>query len=98
MQPFSYAESARANLLRLGVGELQGTIKGHEHVYQLDQDLAFERGKPAVVCGNTAAMLGERGLSWLAFHFEVRLRTALCFHSSSDINIDLGALGLPVCN
>lgn len=31
----------------------------------------FETGRRTPVCGNTAAMLGERGASWLAEHFEV---------------------------
>lgn len=29
------------------------------------------RGKPTLVSGNTAAMLGEGGKSWLSSHFEV---------------------------
>lgn len=31
----------------------------------------FEKGKPALVCGNTAAMLGEQGMCWLGKHFDV---------------------------
>ena len=50
---------------------LQGTIPGHRHQYQLDNGHSFQTGKPELVCGNTAAMLGEGGLSWLAKHFQV---------------------------
>lgn len=51
----------------------QGTIEGHKHSYQLDQGHVFETGRRTAVCGNTAAMLGEGGASWLSRHFEVRL-------------------------
>ena len=57
--------------LRLAV-LLQGTIRGHEQEYALDEGHTFERGRPALVCGNTAAMLGEKGVSWLSQHFQVR--------------------------
>ena len=50
---------------------LQGTIAGHEHLYQLDADHKFVTGKPTLVSGNTAAMVGEGGTSWLSNHFEV---------------------------
>jgi len=50
---------------------LQGTIAGHEHLYQLDADHKFITGKPTLVSGNTAAMVGEGGTSWLSNHFEV---------------------------
>mmetsp|Transcript_3695 Transcript_3695/g.8855 ORF Transcript_3695/g.8855 Transcript_3695/m.8855 type:complete len:363 (+) Transcript_3695:108-1196(+) len=49
----------------------KGTINGYEHAYQFDQHNRFEKGKPVLVSGNTAAMLGEKGLSWLSPHFEV---------------------------
>lgn len=49
----------------------KGTIEGHAHSYQLDRAHTFEKGKPSLVCGNTAGMLGEDGLSWLASHFKV---------------------------
>lgn len=55
------------------VENMQGTIEGHEEEYALDQDHKFTTGKPALVCGNTAAMLGEGSLSWLAQHFQVSL-------------------------
>jgi hypothetical protein len=51
---------------------LQGSIEGQPHAYKLDQGHVFETGRRTLVCGNTAAMLGENGLSWLAKHFEVR--------------------------
>ena len=50
---------------------LQGTIKGYEHSYALDDSHVFERDRPKLVCGNTAAVLGEGGLSHLAKHFQV---------------------------
>ena len=58
-------------LLTLTV-HLQGTIPGHTHSYSLDDHHHFQTGKPMLVCGNTAAMLGERNLSWLSKHFSVR--------------------------
>ena len=51
---------------------LQGSIKGHEHSYQLDDHHTFVTGKPMLVCGNTAAMVGEEGISWLSKHFQVK--------------------------
>ncbi len=53
------------------VVSLQGTIAGHEHLYQLDADHKFVTGKPTLVSGNTAAMVGEGGVSWLSNHFQV---------------------------
>ena len=50
---------------------LQGTIEGYEHSYALDDSHVFERDRPTLVCGNTAAVLGEGGLSHLAKHFQV---------------------------
>lgn len=41
-------------------------------MYELDNQNKFVKGKPTLVSGNTAAMLGEGGLSWLSSHFEVR--------------------------
>ena len=49
----------------------KGTIKGDEWAYTLDDHHTLEKGKPFLVCGNTAAMLGEGGVSWLAKHFDV---------------------------
>lgn len=57
---------------------MQGTIEGHKQEYKLDQGHTFEKGKPALVCGNTAAMLGEDGHSWLAPHFQVPFRPDIC--------------------
>lgn len=51
---------------------VQGTIQGHEHAYQLDRNHVFVTGKLTTVCGNTAAMVGEEGVSWLSKHFTVR--------------------------
>lgn len=49
----------------------KGTIPGSETAYWLDDHHRFEKGKPALVCGNTAAMLGEQGVCWLRKHFDV---------------------------
>lgn len=49
----------------------KGTIEGSEDFYVLDSGHTFERGRATPVCGNTAAMLGEGGKSWLARHFDV---------------------------
>ncbi|CAD7701699.1 unnamed protein product [Ostreobium quekettii] len=49
----------------------KGTIEGHEHAYELDDKHHFETGKPMLVDGNTAAMVGEDGISWLSPHFQV---------------------------
>jgi hypothetical protein len=45
-----------------------GTIDGQPHAFQLDDHHVFEKGRPAPVCGNTAAMLSE---TRLAVHFDV---------------------------
>ena len=50
----------------------QGSIQGHEQAYMLDSAHTFEKGRHVPVCGNTAAMLGEGGVSHLAPHFQVR--------------------------
>lgn len=49
----------------------KGTIPGSSSGYTLDDHHRFVTGKPMLVCGNTAAMVGEDGVSWLAPHFEV---------------------------
>ena len=46
----------------------RGTLPGHAHCYRLDGHHLFPRGKPVLVCGNTAAMLQE---TWLAKHFSL---------------------------
>jgi arsenite methyltransferase len=46
----------------------KGTIGGCESSYALDDHHLFEAGKPVLVCGNTADMLGK---TWLAPHFQV---------------------------
>lgn len=55
----------------LGDACAQGTIKGQENAYTLDSTHTFEVNRPVLVCGNTAAMLGENGVSHLAAHFKV---------------------------
>ena len=63
-------------LLKTSWGQLlQGSIEGHEGEYTLDRGHTFIAGKPGLVCGNTAAMLGEDGLSWLAPHFKVQAKS-----------------------
>eukprot|EP00761_Pharyngomonas_kirbyi_P014994 gb/GECH01015025.1/.p1 GENE.gb/GECH01015025.1/~~gb/GECH01015025.1/.p1 ORF type:complete len:366 (+),score=76.76 gb/GECH01015025.1/:1-1098(+) len=56
----------------------RGTIPGHKHSYDLDDGHHFVTGKPALVCGNTAAMLSE---SWLSPYFEV--------HGNRDVHYGL---------
>lgn len=46
----------------------RGGIEGHEHAIRLDDHHTFERDRPMLVCGNTAAMLQE---TRLARHFEI---------------------------
>ena len=53
------------------VAVYRGTIPGHEWAYELDDHHRFVKGKPMLVCGNTAAMVGEQRMSWLAEHFEI---------------------------
>jgi len=48
----------------------KGTI-ADQVAYQLDDHHRFEKGKPMLVCGNTSAMVGENGVSWLSKHFDV---------------------------
>ena len=43
----------------------KGTIDGHPNAYSLDDHHRLEKGKPLLVCGNTASMLGE---TWLGKH------------------------------
>eukprot|EP00798_Chlamydomonas_sp_ICE-L_P010730 gene10731-17805_t len=40
----------------------KGTIQGHKNVYDLDDHHRFVKGKPMLVCGNTASMVEE---TWL---------------------------------
>lgn len=49
----------------------KGTIPGHSHSFILDDHHKLEKNKPFLVCGNTAAMLGENGVSWLSPHFQI---------------------------
>lgn len=50
------------------VATYKGTLPGKSSSYELDDHHLFETGKPMLVCGNTALMVGS---SWLAPHFEV---------------------------
>ena len=82
---------------------LQGTIEGYEHSYALDDSHVFERDRPTLVCGNTAAVLGEGGLSHLAKHFQVgfhlyswKLLSQQCegrYTSNSSCDLKTGGLG-----
>ena len=46
----------------------KGTIPGHPHKYVLDDHHVFETGRPVLVCGNSASMVGE---SWLGRYFDI---------------------------
>lgn len=50
------------------VAYYKGTIDDHGTHYALDDHHVFEKGRPMLVCGNTASMVGE---SWLSKHFTV---------------------------
>ena len=50
------------------VAVYKGTIPGHPHSFALDDHHTFVTGKPMLVCGNTAAMVGE---TRFGRHFEV---------------------------
>lgn len=50
------------------VAVYKGTIPGHKHAYELDDHHRFITNKPMLVCGSTAAMVGD---SWLGKHFQV---------------------------
>jgi SAM-dependent methyltransferase len=41
------------------VATYHGTIEDHPHSFALDDHHLFEAGRPMLVCGNTAAMVGE---------------------------------------
>ncbi len=47
----------------------KGSITGHPHRFALDDHHLFETGRPMLVCGNTAAMLGE---TRFAKHFTIQ--------------------------
>lgn len=47
-------------------------MKGCEKTFELDASHTFPVGKPVPVSGNTAAMVGEGGISWLSSRFKVR--------------------------
>ena len=46
-----------------------GTIPGSEWTYVFDEYFQFEKGRPVLVDGNTAAMLSQ---TWLAKHFRIQ--------------------------
>uniref|UniRef100_A0A7S1G4P4 Arsenite methyltransferase n=1 Tax=Bicosoecida sp. CB-2014 TaxID=1486930 RepID=A0A7S1G4P4_9STRA len=50
------------------VAVYNGGIPGHRHRYELDDHHVFEAGRPMLVCGNTASMVGE---TWLSPYFTV---------------------------
>ena len=66
----------------------------------LDDRLTFEKGRPVLVSGNTAAMLGEGGVSHMSKHFTVRLQQAVSHATcasvppSSSWFLDKGCLAL----
>lgn len=61
---------------------VQGGIEGHDHEYALDEGHLFERGRPVLVCGNTAAMLGEGDVSWLSPYFQAMPWPSLCLRDT----------------
>jgi len=50
------------------VAVYKGTIPEHPHYYDLDDHHRFYTGKPMLVCGNSACMVGD---TWLGKHFTV---------------------------
>ena len=50
------------------VAVYNGTVSGYPHCFQLDGHHCFITGKPATVCGNTAAMLQD---TRLGAHFTI---------------------------
>jgi hypothetical protein len=50
------------------VAYYKGTLPTHKHSYALDDHHVFETNRPMLVCGNTAAMVGD---SWLSPHFKI---------------------------
>lgn len=50
------------------VAVYKGTLPEHKHSYQLDDHHTFITRKPMLVCGNSAAMVGD---SWLSKHFHI---------------------------
>mmetsp|Transcript_13925 Transcript_13925/g.44162 ORF Transcript_13925/g.44162 Transcript_13925/m.44162 type:complete len:418 (-) Transcript_13925:215-1468(-) len=60
----------------------KGTIEGNKNAYQLDDHHRIEKGKPFLVCGNTASMLGD---TWLGKHFEI--------HGNRDVHYGLFPCG-----
>ena len=79
--------------------DLQGTLPGHEHSYCLDAFTVLDAGRATAVSGNTAAALGEGGVSWLSRHFQVHQlpcarppfptlykRCSICQHCPAEFN------------
>eukprot|EP01023_Acetabularia_acetabulum_P068147 TRINITY_DN956_c0_g1_i6.p1 TRINITY_DN956_c0_g1~~TRINITY_DN956_c0_g1_i6.p1 ORF type:complete len:531 (-),score=56.56 TRINITY_DN956_c0_g1_i6:121-1713(-) len=62
-------ESTREDYGQIAI--YKGTIEGNKHSYTLDDSHTFITGKPVLVDGNTAAMVGEGGTSWLSHHFDI---------------------------
>ncbi|KAG2430451.1 hypothetical protein HXX76_009974 [Chlamydomonas incerta] len=54
-----------------GDGSSSSSSSSVEECYALDLFHSFPRNSPVMVCANTAAMLGEQGVSWLSPHFVV---------------------------
>jgi len=53
------------------LAQYKGNVKGCEKTFELDASHAFPVGKPVPVSGNTAAMVGEGGVSWLSSRFKI---------------------------
>ena len=75
------------------VAVYKGTLNGHPHAYSLDAKHTFETRRPALVCGNTAAMLQE---TWLAPHFTIigdRAQHFGAFDCSGGSKVAVEAIG-----
>ncbi|MEO6154156.1 MAG: methyltransferase domain-containing protein [Thermomonas sp.] len=57
------------------VATYRGSIAHHPHRFVLDDHHVFERDRPMLVCGNTAAMLAD---TRYAAHFEITPRRSHC--------------------
>ena len=68
-----------------------------ESGYQLDDHHRFVKGKPLLVCGNSGAMVGENGVSWLSPHFEVPFMSLISPLFSALFSA-LRPPGQPPCN
>lgn len=80
------------------VATYRGTIPDHTHRFVLDDHHTMFTGKPMLVCGNTAAMLGE---ARFARHFKIDGDRSVHFGafdcSSPNVTADAGERGGGCC-